>query len=160
MKWCEPYLAVMIIGWLSTQFVCFTKSLPYLPLGLVAMTTENSLRHDEKMVKLHFLHYHWSDVNHIWQLWPLDDCLPSLCVLWPVMILFGCHGNIKFKKNDLFLNDSCSKTTVSSVANFITAYEESIKPRLPFLIPSEFWVSKGNLFDVYYISLPLYCLHV
>ena len=30
-----------------------------------------------KMVKLHFLHNKWSDVSHIWQLWSLDDCLPS-----------------------------------------------------------------------------------
>ena len=106
------------------------------------------------MVKLHFLLNHWSDVNHNWQLWSLDDCLPNLCVLWPVKILFGCHGNIKFKNKMIFLNDNSSKTTVSSVENFITAYQESIKPRLPFFICSEFFVSKGYLFDIYYISLP------
>ena len=33
---------------------------------------------------------------------------------------------------------------VSSVANFITAYEES-----HFLVRCVFFVSKGNLFDVY-----------
>ena len=39
---------------------------------------------------------------------------------------------------------------VSSVANFITAYEVSIKNRNShFLICSVFFVSKGNLFDVY-----------
>ena len=26
-------------------------------------------------------------------------------------ILFGCHGNIKFKKNNIFLNDISLKTT-------------------------------------------------
>ena len=55
------------------------------------------------MVKLNFLHNQWSDVNHIWRLWSLDDCLPSLCVWWPVAILFGCHGNINFlKKKEFF----------------------------------------------------------
>ena len=62
------------------------------------------------MVKLHFLHYQWNDVNHIWQFWSFDDCLPSLYILWPVTILFGCHGNIKFKKKGIF-NDNSSKTT-------------------------------------------------
>ena len=48
-------------------------------------------------------------------------------------ILFGCHGNIKLKKKiKKKLNDSSTKTTVNSVAKFITSYEESIKPRLPF----------------------------
>ena len=61
------------------------------------------------MIKLHFLHNQWNDVNHIWQLWSLDDCLPSLYVWWPVAILFGCHGNIKFKKKNL--NDNSAKTT-------------------------------------------------
>ena len=37
----------------------------------------------------------------------------------------------------------------SSVANFITAYEVSIKPRPPFSNRSVFFVSKSNLFDVY-----------
>ena len=51
---------------------------------------------------------------------------------WPVTILFGCHGNIKFKKKKMnFLNDSSSKTTVSSVVNFITAYQESVKSETP-----------------------------
>ena len=63
------------------------------------------------------------------------------------------------KKKMNFLNDSSSKTTVSSVANFITAYEES-KRDSHFLIRNEFFVSKGNLFDGYYISLPLCCLHI
>ena len=68
------------------------------------------------MVKLHFLHNQWSDVNHNWQLWSLDDCLRSLSVSWPVAILFGFHGNIKFKNNKkkktiLFFNDYSSKTT-------------------------------------------------
>ena len=48
------------------------------------------------MIKLHFLHNQLSDVNPIWQFWSLDDCLSSLCVWWPVAILFGCDGNIKF----------------------------------------------------------------
>ena len=38
----------------------------------------------------------------------------------------------------------------SSVANFITAYEES-----HFLICSVFFVSKGNLFYVYFTTLQL-----
>ena len=46
-----------------------------------------------KMVKLHFLHSQ-SDVNNIWQLWLFDNSPPSLFVLWPVTILFGCHGKI------------------------------------------------------------------
>ena len=50
------------------------------------------------MVKLHFLHNQQSDMNHIWQLWSSDDCLPSLCVLWQVAILFDCQGNINPKK--------------------------------------------------------------
>ena len=42
---------------------------------------------------------------------------------------------------------------VSNVANFITAYEESQENRdSHFLICSVFFVSKGNLFDVYYNS--------
>ena len=46
------------------------------------------------------------------QLWPLDECLPILCVLWPMAIVFGCHGNIKFKKKKkIFLNDISSKST-------------------------------------------------
>ena len=41
---------------------------------------------------------------------------------------------------------------VSSVANFITAYEESqLNRESHFLICSVFFVSKGNLFDVYLI---------
>ena len=43
---------------------------------------------------------------------------------------------------------------VSSVANFITTYEESIKPNSHFLICSVFFVSKGNLFDVYFTCVP------
>ena len=38
---------------------------------------------------------------------------------------------------------------VSSVANFITAYEESQNRDSHFLICSVFFVSKGNLFDIY-----------
>ena len=40
-----------------------------------------------------------------------DDCLPSMCVSWPVAILFGCHGNSKFEKKNGFFNDYSSKTT-------------------------------------------------
>ena len=51
-------------------------------------------------------------MNCIWQLWSIDDCLLSLCVLWPVAILFGFHGNIKFKKKKpIFFNDHFSKAT-------------------------------------------------
>ena len=32
-------------------------------------------------------------------------------VLWPVTILFGYHGDIKFYKRICFLTDSSSKTT-------------------------------------------------
>ena len=40
---------------------------------------------------------------------------------------------------------------VSSIANFISAYEESQWNRdSHFLIRSVFFVSKGNLFDVYF----------
>ena len=44
-----------------------------------------------------------------------DDGLPSLYLSWPVRILFGFHGNIKFKKKkkkkkDFFIDQS-SKTT-------------------------------------------------
>ena len=40
--------------------------------------------------------------------------------------------------------------SVNSVANFITAYEESQQNRdSHFLICSVFFVFKGNLFDVY-----------
>ena len=45
---------------------------------------------------------------------------------------------------------------VSSVANFITAYEESQLNRdSHFLIRSVFFVSKGNHFDVYFTTLQL-----
>ena len=44
---------------------------------------------------------------------------------------------------------------VSSVANFITAYEVSIKPTLPFPNPSVFFVFKGKLFGVYFTTLQL-----
>ena len=44
---------------------------------------------------------------------------------------------------------------VSSVANFITAYEVSINQDSHFLICGVFFVSKGNLFDVYYTTLQL-----
>ena len=45
---------------------------------------------------------------------------------------------------------------VSSVANFITAYEESqYYQDSHFLICSVFFVSKGNLFDVYFTTLQL-----
>ena len=74
-----------------------------LSLGLVVMATENSHRIIWEMVELHFLHNHWNDVNHIWQLWSLDDCLSRLCVLWPEKILFGCHGNIKLKKKNKWI---------------------------------------------------------
>ena len=51
-------------------------------------------------------------------------------------ILFSCHGNIiiiyLFIYFFLNLNDSSTKTTVSSVVNCITANEESIKLRVPF----------------------------
>ena len=36
---------------------------------------------------------------------------------------------------------------VSSIANFITTDEGSIKPRLPFSICNVFFVSKGNILD-------------
>ena len=52
---------------------------------------------------------------------------------------------------------------VSSVANFITAYEESQLNRdSHFLIRSVFFVSKGNLFDVnFYFITKMYvvCTH-
>ena len=38
---------------------------------------------------------------------------------------------------------------VRSVANFITAYEQSIKQRLPFSICNVFFDSKGYLLDFY-----------
>ena len=45
---------------------------------------------------------------------------------------------------------------VSSVANFIAAYEESQLGRdFHFLIYSVFFVSKGNLFDVYFINMKM-----
>ena len=45
---------------------------------------------------------------------------------------------------------------VSSVANFITAYEESQLNRdFRFLVPSVFFISKGNLFGVYLTTLRL-----
>ena len=40
---------------------------------------------------------------------------------------------------------------INSVANFITAYEESqLYSESHVLIPSVFFVSKGNRFDVYF----------
>ena len=42
---------------------------------------------------------------------------------------------------------------VSSIANFITAYEESQNQDSHLLIWSVFFVSKGNLFDVYFTTL-------
>ena len=48
---------------------------------------------------------------------------------------------------------------VSSVAIFITAYEESQSNRdSHFLICSVFFVSKGNLFDVYFSVVNLQIL--
>ena len=44
---------------------------------------------------------------------------------------------------------------VSSIANFITAYEESQLRDSHFLIRSVFFVSKGNLSDVYFKTLQL-----
>ena len=46
---------------------------------------------------------------------------------------------------------------ISSVANFITAYEESQENQVShFLIGSVFFVfPKGNLFDVYFTTLQL-----
>ena len=44
---------------------------------------------------------------------------------------------------------------VSSVAIFITTYEKSFNRDSHFLIPSVFFVSKGNLFDVYLTILEL-----
>ena len=45
---------------------------------------------------------------------------------------------------------------VSSVANYISAYEESQLSRdSHFLICSVFFVSKGNIFDVYFTTLQL-----
>ena len=45
---------------------------------------------------------------------------------------------------------------VSNVANFITAYKESqLYRNSHFLIRSVFFVSKGNLFDVYFTTLQL-----
>ena len=41
---------------------------------------------------------------------------------------------------------------VSSVANFISAYEVSIKPRHPFSVSNVFYVFKGNLFYFYCIE--------
>ena len=38
---------------------------------------------------------------------------------------------------------------VSNVANFITAYEVSMKPIFPFSICNVFFVSKGNRFYFY-----------
>ena len=51
---------------------------------------------------MHFLHNQWSDVNHIRQLLSSDDCPLTLCVLWPVAILFGGHGNINFFFKGIF----------------------------------------------------------
>ena len=48
---------------------------------------------------------------------------------------------------------------VSSVANFITAYEISLESRLLFFMCNVFFVSKGNLldFDFYYLLIYLNC---
>ena len=43
----------------------------------------------------------------------------------------------------------CTLEGVSSVAKFISAYDVSIKPRLPFSIGIVFFVSKDNLSDFY-----------
>ena len=45
--------------------------------------------------------------------------------------------------------------SVSGVAKYITAYEVSIKPRLPFSNPWCVLCFHGNLFDVYYTTLSL-----
>ena len=47
---------------------------------------------------------------------------------------------------------------VSSVANFITIYKESIKPRLPFPICIVFFVSKGNLLDFFLFAFQTICI--
>ena len=151
----------MIIGWLSTQFMCFMTNGPFvwLPwqhwikkkkeffkwhllqnhwsrmtnlvqmlLGqgqfkiakimvicpLVWLPWQQKAPIDlymGKWLNCIFLHNQWSDVNHIWQLWLFDNCQCSICVLWPVAILFGCHGNFKFLKRDFFLNDKSFNTT-------------------------------------------------
>ena len=50
----------------------------------------------------------------------------------------------------------CTLEDVSSVANFIKAYEESqYNQDSHFLIYSMLFVSKGNCFDVYFTKLQL-----
>ena len=50
----------------------------------------------------------------------------------------------------------CALEGVGSVANFITAYGESQQNRdSHFLICSVFFVSRGNLSDVYFTTLQL-----
>ena len=45
----------------------------------------------------------------------------------------------------------CMLEGISSVANFITAYEESqLNGDSHFLFRGEFFASKGNTFDIYY----------
>ena len=73
-----------------------------LLFGLVAMATESAHTYNGKRVKLYYLHSQGIDANHIWHIWSSDDCLLSVCVWWPVAILFGCHGNIKFQKKEFF----------------------------------------------------------
>ena len=50
-----------------------------------------------------FLLNHWSDVSHFWQLWSVDDCLPSLYVFWQVAIfIFVAIATFSFEKKDFF----------------------------------------------------------
>ena len=95
--------------------------------------------------------------------WTIFGSYDHQMIVYPIYVFYGQWQfclvamailNLKKKKEWIFLND-ISKTTVSNVAIFFTAYEESVKPRLNFLIRSEFFVSKGNLFDVLYIPAPV-----
>ena len=62
-----------------------------------------------------------------------------------VFISFGIIGPLK---NGVLLLYRLKG--VRGVAKFITACEESMKPRLPFSISNVFFVSKGNLLDFYF----------
>ena len=61
-----------------------------------------------------------------------------------IIISFGITGPIVVSLKMEFY--SYTLEDLSSVANFITAYEVSVKLRLPFPICKVFFVSKGNIF--------------
>ena len=88
MKWCKPYMAVMTIWWLFTQFICFMTGGQFVWLG-----QQHSIL--KKDFFIWQLQNYWSSKTLIWYKSCLGKGNSKELKLWWSASWFGNHGKRK-----------------------------------------------------------------